>query len=95
MLNVTENAAKTLHETLQENRTEETQVLRLTSSQDGLGLALDTEQEGDQIVEHEQEKVLVVAPAIAEALTGATFDAVDTPEGKRLVLQSPDGQSQQ
>lgn len=92
MLNVTEKAAAALHDSLEANREEESQVLRLTPSGEGLGIALDEEQEGDDVILHEDRKVLVIAPAIAEALDGATIDAVDTPQGHRLVLEPPAGQ---
>lgn len=92
MLNVTDKAAAALRDTLEANQEEESQVLRLTSSGQGVGIALDEEQEGDDVVVYEDRKVLVIAPVIAEALDGATIDAVDTPQGQRLVLESPAGQ---
>lgn len=88
MLNVTEKAAGALLESLEASRSEESQLLRLTRMAEGLGLALDEERAGDQVVEHQDRKVLVIEQDISQSLDGATLDAVDTPEGTRLVLQS-------
>lgn len=90
MLNVTDKAAATLHATLDANDPEADQVLRLRQSAEGLGLVMDEEREGDQVVAHEERSVLVIEPAVAQALDGAVIDAVDTPEGQRLVLQAPE-----
>jgi|FLYL01.1.fsa_nt_gi Fe-S cluster assembly iron-binding protein IscA len=96
MLNVTDKAAAALHETLNANTTEENQdqLLRLTRSGDGLGLALDEERDGDQVISHDDKKILVVDNEISQALDGATIDAVETPEGARLVLETPEAQQQ-
>jgi Fe-S cluster assembly iron-binding protein IscA len=90
MLSVSERAAGLLRESLEASNTEETQVLRLVRMAEGLGLAVDEEREGDQVVEHEDKKVLVIEPAISQALDGATIDAVQTPEGERLTIQRPE-----
>jgi Fe-S cluster assembly iron-binding protein IscA len=90
MLSVSEKAAGLLLESLEASNTEEAQVLRLVRMAEGLGLAVDEEREGDQVVEHEERKVLVIEPAISQALDGATIDAVDTPEGQRLTIQRPE-----
>jgi Fe-S cluster assembly iron-binding protein IscA len=52
----------------------------------GLGLMLDRPQEGDQVVEHNGKKVLVIDSSTSDLLNGVTLDAVDTPEGKRLTI---------
>lgn len=91
MLNVTEKAAAALSESLDANRENDSDVLRLTQAAGGMGLALDQEHEGDQVIEHEDRKVLVVDPEVADALDGTTIDIVDTPEGQRLVVQSDEG----
>ncbi|MEX0785713.1 MAG: hypothetical protein WD939_03660 [Dehalococcoidia bacterium] len=90
MLTVTDKAAATLKEALEANSSEESQVLRLAPSPEGFGLAMDEERDGDHVVEHDDRKVLVVAEDVAQALDGATVDSVETPEGQRLVIQSPD-----
>lgn len=90
MLTVTDKAAATLRDTIDANTSEEAQVLRLALSDQGFGLTMDEERDGDQIVTHEERKVLVIGQDVAQALDGATVDAVDTPEGQQLVIQSPD-----
>jgi Fe-S cluster assembly iron-binding protein IscA len=89
MLNVTEKAAAALGTSLQDATQKEEETFRLHRSGDGLGLAIDQERDGDQVVEHDKRKVLVIEQAIANELDGAQLDAVETPEGRRLVLQSP------
>ncbi len=90
MLNVTDPAAALLHESLEASKKNEADVLRLTRSPQGLALALDEEREGDQVILHEERKVLVIQPEMAQALDGATIDAVDTPAGRQLAIQSPE-----
>ena len=91
MLNVTEHAASTLSETLQETATSETQVLRLAPAKEGLALVLDEEHEGDQVIMHKSRKVLVIEREVAESLSGSVIDAVETPEGRRFVVHAVDG----
>lgn len=90
MLNVTEKAAAALGTSLQDTTQEEHEVFRLHRTPDGLGLAIDEERDGDQVVEHDSKKVLVIEETIASELDGAQLDAVETPEGQRLVLQAPE-----
>jgi Fe-S cluster assembly iron-binding protein IscA len=92
MLNVTDKAAALLHDSLEVSKNSEEDVLRLTRSGQGLALTLDEEREGDQVVLHDEQKVLVIQPEIAQALNGATIDAVNTPDGERLAIQSPEAQ---
>lgn len=47
---------------------------------------LDKEAEGDQVVEHEGAKALLVAPDLAPMVEGITLDVRETPEGPRLVM---------
>ena len=61
--------------------------LRLTATEPGqFGLAPDKEKEGDQVVEHEGSKVLLVDDEVSGALEGLTIDCEETPQGPRLVL---------
>lgn len=92
MLAVSDKAAGLLHESLDASKAEESQVLRLVQMSEGLGLAVDEEREGDQVVEHDDSKVLVIEPGISQALDGAILDTVDTPEGERLTIQRPESQ---
>ena len=90
MLNVTDKAASALRESLQASSERDSDVLRLTEADEGLGLVLGEEQEGDQVIEHGDRKILVIGPTIAEALDGVTMDAVETPGGQQLVLKRPE-----
>ncbi len=51
-----------------------------------LGLMLDRAHEGDEVVEHNGKKVLMVDQRMSDLLDGITLDAVDTPEGKQLAI---------
>jgi Fe-S cluster assembly iron-binding protein IscA len=91
MINVTEKAAEALSETLDANRKEDSaQVLRLVSSEQGFGLGLDEERDGDQVVTHDERTVLVIESSVAQAFDGAVVDAVPSPEGPRIVIQPPE-----
>ena len=52
----------------------------------GLGLIPDIFRDGDQAVEHEGAKVLLVDPEIAEAVKDLTLDCVDVPGGRALTF---------
>ncbi len=87
MIIVTERAAEELKETLREHATDAEQALRLTPTSGGaFVLTLDVEQEGDEVVESEGTKLLLMDDSVAPALDGITLDCVDTPEGPRLTL---------
>jgi Fe-S cluster assembly iron-binding protein IscA len=84
---VTERAAEELKETLREHATDDEQALRLTPAPgDVFVLTLDVEQEGDEVVESEGTKLLLMDASVAPALDGIILDCVDTPEGPRLTL---------
>ncbi|HEY78276.1 MAG TPA: adhesin [Dehalococcoidia bacterium] len=89
MIGVTERAKKELKAILQANTDEPEACLRLISNEQGqLGLGIDKERQGDQVVEHDDSKVLVVENDLADSLQGITMDVQDSPEGEgaRLVL---------
>jgi Fe-S cluster assembly iron-binding protein IscA len=87
MIGVTERAKQELKNILTANVDNPQATLRLTAGDQGqLGLGIDIEQLGDQIVEHEGSKVLVVEEALATALEGVTLDVQDTDEGPKLVV---------
>lgn len=87
MLTVTENAKQLLKETLQAHTDDAETGLRLVLEPPGrLGLVLGRRGVGDQIVEHEGAKVLLVAPELVTLLDEVTIDTQDTPEGKKLVV---------
>ena len=87
MIIVTERAAQQLKDTLSEHATEAEQALRVTPTSSGdFVLTLDVEQEGDEVVESEGTKILLLDASVGPALDGLTLDCVDTPEGPRLTL---------
>ena len=46
-----------------------------------LKMTLDRENEGDQVVESEGVKILILSPEVASALKGMVMDYQETPEG--------------
>jgi Fe-S cluster assembly iron-binding protein IscA len=90
MIHVTDKASEVLLKGLEANATDETQGLRLThAAGQGYGLALDAEHEGDQVVECQGRKVLLVEEGLEQQLDGAILDAVESTEGTRLSIQMP------
>lgn len=64
--------------------------LRLEEAAEGrFGLFPDHEKPGDQIVEHENAKVLLIDDELAEVLAGARIDAQTTDRGLQLVIATP------
>ena len=87
MLTVTESAKQLLKETLTAHSDDPEVGIRLSFKPPGqFGIALDREAEGDQVVEHEGAKALLVAPELAPVVEGITLDVKDTPEGPKLVM---------
>ena len=80
MIVVTEKAKKVLKTLLQDKVDNYYACLRLTSPEEGeLGLAIDVEQPGDEALEYEGTKLLVVKSDLAVKLGNVTLDA-DGPE---------------
>ena len=90
-VNVTDQAVVLLKALLDSVEHEPGQVFRLAAGQDSIGILLDNEQEGDHVVQHEDESVLVIEPALNEFLTDATIDIQETPEGPRLAISGVQG----
>jgi Fe-S cluster assembly iron-binding protein IscA len=87
MLTVTETAKQLLKETLREHSDDPEISIRLSLGEEGqFGIALDVESEGDQVVEHDGDKVLLIGSNISTVLEGRTLDVQDTEEGPRLVI---------
>ena len=87
MIRITESAKEELKNILSANVDNPQASLRLTTNDQGqLALGIDVERPGDQVVEHEGSKVLVVEEGLATSLEGVTLDAQDTPEGPNLVI---------
>lgn len=87
MVTVTDRATEELRNILANAAPQPGQALRLVPSREGgLGLGLDEEREGDEIVKSGDEKILLVSSGIAEALDEATIDVQDSEEGPKLVI---------
>ena len=88
MLTVTEGAKQLLKETLREHSEDPETGIRLSVKEGGqFGIELDNESEGDQVVEYDGDKVLLVSPGMATVLEGVKLDIQDTDEGQKLVVQ--------
>jgi len=87
MLHVTEYARQKLKRALRAKVDDPQVGLRLTIRGPGqFGLSIDMEEPGDQVVEHEGSKVLLVGRRLATSLDGVTVDIEDTPEGPQIVV---------
>lgn len=88
MVIVTEAAKQELGRMLASTNVDDSELsLRLApTAPRQLGLVLGTEEEGDQVVEHEARKVLLVGEELSGALEGVTIDCQETSEGLRLVI---------
>lgn len=101
MISVTDKAKDLLYDVLEQAEqqagidSEEDVAIRLapTAGPDGadgdqveLGLGLDRVQEGDQVIEHNGKKVLLVDESTGGLLDGVTLDVTDTPDGQQLTI---------
>ena len=87
MLTVTEGAKQHLKGLLLARTNDPDASLRLVMEQTGqLSLVLDGEGYGDQVVEHEGAKVLLISPELAPIVDGVTIDVQDTADGPKLAV---------
>ena len=87
MVNVTERAKQELNRLLTQNVDWPEARLRIMDrGQGNIGLGIDIEAPGDQIVEYDGRRVLICEPVLATSLKGITLDIDDTPEGAELVI---------
>lgn len=87
MVTVTEEAAKELRAQLLAATSNPEIGLRLMPALGGrFMLTLDTEQSGDQVVEHQGAKVLLIGIEYLRALEGCVIDCYDTREGAVLFV---------
>lgn len=88
MLTVTESSKGLLKEILIAHSDDPEMGVRLLLNSPGqLGLVLGEEEPGDQVVEHQGSKVLLVSSDLAMALEEITLDVRDTDDGPKLVVQ--------
>jgi Fe-S cluster assembly iron-binding protein IscA len=87
VITVTDKAKKTLKELLLSNNDDPKTSLRLVAKSFGrFGLALDREEEGDQVVEQEGTKVLLIGHELVNIADGKTLDVQDTPNCPKLSI---------
>lgn len=88
MITVTERAKEELEAILLSHEAEADEGLRLLPSPDGrFALMLDTELSGDQVVEYEGSKVLLIGLEYLKILDGKTVDCHDTEDGTVLLVR--------
>lgn len=88
MLIVTEGAKNELKKILYEKVDHPLAGIRLLSGAqpDNFGLSIDIEVPGDQVVEHDGSKVLLIDSELSLHLDGDTLDVEDTASGKSFVV---------
>ncbi|MFC1988406.1 hypothetical protein ACFLVJ_01055 [Chloroflexota bacterium] len=87
MVNVTERAKQELKRLLTEKVDFSYACLRLMDRGEGnVGLGIDIESPGDEIVMYQGVKVLNVDPILSNIISGITIDVDDTPEGAEFVI---------
>jgi len=84
---VTDEAKHELREILLNNTEDPEICLRLSmKSPSEIAILLDKEAEGDQVIEYEGSRVLLIGKEMVDAVDSVTLDLQDTPEGKRLAV---------
>lgn len=87
MIDITESARYELKRLLSSKVDNSYARLRLIARGKGnLGLGIDIELPGDEVMEHEGSGLLVVERELAASLKGITIDVDDTAEGPQLVI---------
>ena len=88
MLIVTEGAKNELKKILSEKVDHPLAGIRLLigAQPDNFGLSIDIEVSGDQVVEHDGSKVLLIDGELSERLDGDILDVEDTASGKNFVV---------
>ena len=93
MFTVTNTAKKKLKQTLEKEASEPDMAVRLmpSKSESGkFGIALDKEKHGDQVVEDQNgKKVLLIESELASSLEGVTFDYMTLPEKEGFIMRKP------
>ena len=96
MINITGEARQELERILYSNVDMPQARLRLIDrGEEELGLGIDIEMPGDELVMHDGSTVLVVEQELAKRLQGITIDVDNTLKGFKLILcQQPEEQIQ-
>jgi Fe-S cluster assembly iron-binding protein IscA len=86
MLIVTDKAAQYLRETLTRKPEGSPEALRVVYNEEGYQLVLDDAKEGDQVFEQDGQNYLFLDAPVGEALSDATLDVQESPQGTRITL---------
>ena len=87
MLVITESARQELRKILSSSVDNSYALLRLMDRGKGrLGLGIDIELPGDEVIEYEGSALLLVERKLARNLKGVTIDTDDTAEGTQIVI---------
>ena len=87
MINITEQAKQELIKILAKKVDWPGARLRLMDRGKGkLGLGIDIEAPGDQVIEYQGNKIMLIEPELANNLKGIILDVDNTPQGAVLVL---------
>ena len=87
MINITERAKQALKKILTANVDLSQGRLRLMERGQGkLGLDIDIEMPGDELVKYDGSTVLVIERGLAASLKGVTLDVEDSVKGSELVI---------
>jgi len=83
---VPDTAVQHLRENLSREEESPPGAFRIVNSEEGYQFTLAEAKEGDQVLEPEGEHYLLLATEVGEALSNATLDVQESPQGTRLTL---------
>jgi len=86
MLTVTDKAAQYLRESLVRKEQGAPEALRIVQTEEGYQLTLDNPKDGDQVFKQEGLNYLVLDEQTGEALSDATLDVYESPQGLSITL---------
>ena len=87
MIEVTDRAKAELKNILTSHVDYPLACLRITTNEQGqIGLSIDVEMPGDEVVEYQGSKLLVIKQEIASELEDVIIDVEDKDDGKQLVI---------
>ena len=87
MIDVTDRARQELKKILSSSVDNSYALLRLIDRGEGsLGLGIDIESPGDEVIEYEGSGLLLVGHELVSSLKGITIDIDNTAEGMQLVI---------
>lgn len=86
MLIVTDRAAQYLREALSRKEEGLPEAIRIVYTEEGYQLTLDDPKDGDHVFEQGGESYLLLGSEVGEALSDATLDVQQSPQGMRITL---------